>query len=183
MGKRFTSLNDDHRAFIAKQSIFFAATAAPTGRINVSPRGADAFRIVGDGEVAFLDRTGSGSETSAHLMADGRMTIMFCAFEGAPNILRLYGRGMSLRRPSREYAEAVATLFGGDEPAGARQVVKLAVELVQTSCGYGVPLFDFAGERPSLDNWATAKGEAGLAEYRREKNAASLDGLPTGFGA
>lgn len=182
MSKRFSGLTDEHRAFIGRQRIFFAATAAPVGRVNVSPRGADLFRVIDERTVAYLDKTGSGSETSAHLMADGRMTIMFCAFEGAPNILRLYGRGSVAQRPSPAFEAALASLFGGTDVAGARQVVRLEVELVQTSCGYGVPSFDFAGERPSLDNWSKAKGEEGLAAYRREKNAVSLDGLPTGFG-
>ncbi len=106
---------------------------------------------------------------------------MFCAFEGPPNILRLYGRGEVLRRGAAPYRELLATAFGGVEPTGARQIVRLHVDRVQTSCGYGAPLFEYRGERPSLDNWARSKGEEGLEDYRRKTNAVSIDGLPTGL--
>jgi hypothetical protein len=181
MAKQFPCLDASHREFIARQRIFFVASAAPHARVNVSPRGADAFAILDERAVAYLDRTGSGNETAAHLKADGRLTIMFCAFDGPPNILRLYGRGESLRHGSPAYCELLRSAFRGAEPAGARQIVRLCVDLVQTSCGYGTPLFEYRGERPSLDNWARAKGEAGLDAYRREKNAFSIDGLPTGL--
>jgi hypothetical protein len=181
MGKQFPSLDAGHRGFIARQRIFFAASAAPGARVNVSPRGTDAFAVIDERTVAYLDRTGSGAETAAHLKADGRLTIMFCAFDGPPTIMRLYGRGEILRRGSRDYAELLESAFGGAEPLGARQIVKLHVDLVQTSCGYGVPLFDYRGERPSLDNWARSKGEDGLEAYRREENLVSIDGLPTGL--
>jgi len=131
--------------------------------------------------VAYLDQTGSGNEAAAHLRADGRLTIMFCAFEGAPMILRLYGRGRTLPRGTGEYAHLLATAFNGDEPPGARQIVVLDVESVQTSCGYSVPLYDYKDERPTLRNWASRKGDDGIREYWREKNVASIDGLPTGM--
>lgn len=181
MAKRFPRIEQAHRDFIARQRVFFTATAAPGARVNVSPRESEALRVLGPDAVAFLDLTGSGCETAAHLGADGRMTLMFCAFEGPPSILRLYGRGRSLPRGADGYARLLAGAFGGDEPAGARQIVLLDVDLVQTSCGYGVPLFEYAGERPAIRRWAEAKGEAGLEAYRREKNAASLDGLPSGL--
>jgi Pyridoxamine 5'-phosphate oxidase len=181
MAKQFAHLEASHRDFIGRQRIFFAASAAAQARVNVSPRGTDAFRIIDERTVAYLDQTGSGNETSAHLKADGRLTLMFCAFDGPPNILRLYGRGEILRRGSEAYAGLLRTAFGGAEPTGARQIVRLAVELVQTSCGYGTPLFDYRGERSSLDNWARAKGVEGLEAYRREKNTVSIDGLPTGW--
>ncbi|GGC42770.1 pyridoxamine 5'-phosphate oxidase [Siccirubricoccus deserti] len=181
MAKFYPTLTEDHRGFISRQRIFFAASAAATGRVNLSPREAGALRVLGEASVCWLDQTGSGSETAAHLRADGRLTLMFCAFEGAPLILRLYGRGQSLPRGGAEYAEVLAEHYGGEEPLGARQIVRLAVELVQTSCGYGVPMFDFAADRPNLQRWARAKGEDGLEAYRREKNAVSLDGLPTGL--
>jgi hypothetical protein len=149
--------------------------------VNVSPRGTDAFAVIDERTVAYLDRTGSGNETAAHLKADGRLTIMFCAFDGPPNILRLYGRGEVLRRGGLAYADLLESAFDGVEPAGARQIVRLDIDLVQTSCGYGTPLFDYRGERPSLDNWARSKGEEGLEVYRREKNLVSIDGLPTGL--
>ena len=181
MGDRFPSLDPSHREFIGRQRIFFAASAAPDARVNISPRGTDALKVIDERTVAYLDLTGSGAETAAHLRADGRLTIMFCAFDGPPNILRLYGRGEVLRRSGAAYADLLKSAFGGAEPIGARQIVRLHVDLVQTSCGYGTPLFDYRGERPSLDNWARSKGDEGLEAYRREKNLVSIDGLPTGW--
>ena len=181
MGKEFPRMDDDHRAFIARQRIFFTASAARAARVNVSPREREAFRIVDDVTAVYLDRTGSGAETAAHLLADGRLTIMFCAFDGPPNILRLYGRARALRRGSADYDAMLARAFDGAEPAGARQIVQLDVELVKTSCGYGVPLFEHRGPRRSLDNWAKAKTDAELDAYRRQKNMVSMDGLPTGL--
>jgi Pyridoxamine 5'-phosphate oxidase len=181
MGKQFPNLDASHREFIGRQRIFFAASAAPDARVNLSPRGTDAFAVIDERTIAYLDRTGSGNETAAHLKADGRLTIMFCAFDGPPNIMRLYGRGEVLHRGSSAYRELLKSAFGGVEPAGARQIVRLHVDRVQTSCGYGTPLFDYRGERPSLDNWARSKGEDGLEAYRRENNLVSIDGLPTGL--
>jgi hypothetical protein len=181
MAKVLPSIDADCRAFIGRQRIFFAASAAPGAHVNLSPRGTDLFAVLDDLTVAYLDKTGSGAETAAHLKADGRLTLMFCAFDGPPKILRLYGRGEALRRGSEAYREVLASAFGGMEPAGGRQIVRLAVDRVQTSCGFGVPLFDYRGERPSLDKWARSKGDDGLEAYRRQKNAASIDGLPTGL--
>jgi hypothetical protein len=181
MAKQFPHLDASHRDFIARQRIFFAASAAPGARVNISPRGTDAFAVIDERTVAYLDRTGSGNETAAHLKADGRLTLMFCAFDGPPNILRLYGRGEVLRRGGPAYAALLKSAFGGVEPAGARQIVRLDIDLVLTSCGYGTPLFAYRGERPSLDNWSRSKGEEGLAAYRREKDLVSIDGLPTGL--
>ena len=181
MAKVLPSIDASVRDFIARQRIFFAASAAPGARVNLSPRGTDAFAVLDEHTVCWLDRTGSGAETAAHLKADGRLTVMFCAFEGPPSILRRYGRGESLKRGSEAYRKTLAAAFGGVEPPGARQIVRLHVERVQTSCGYGVPRFDYRGERPSLDNWARAKSEAEMEAYRREKNAVSIDGLPTGL--
>jgi hypothetical protein len=179
MAKQYPAIGPEHHDFIRRQHIFFTASAAPGARVNLSPRETAALRVLGENAVAYLDRTGSGNETAAHLRADGRMTIMFCAFDGPPLILRLYGRGHVLPRGGAAYAELLRTAFGEQEPPGARQIVHLAVELVQTSCGFGVPLFTHAGDRPNLDRWTTAKGEQGLAEYRRSKNMRSIDGLPT----
>jgi len=181
MAKVLPGIDAACREFIGRQRVFFAATAAPGARVNLSPRGTDSFAVLDEKTVAWLDRTGSGAETAAHLRADGRVTVMFCAFDGPPNVLRLYGRGESLRPRSEAYREALASAFGGLEPLGARQIVLLHVDRVQTSCGYGVPLFDYRGERPSMDNWARSKGEEGLETYRREKNMVSIDGLPTGL--
>jgi hypothetical protein len=182
MGKQFPAMTPAHRDFIAKQQIFFTATATDKSRVNVSPRPTGALRVLDERTIVFLDLTGSGSETAAHLLADGRITLMFCAFEEPPNILRLYGHGTSLVRGSSEYATLLDSEFGSEEPLGARQIVRIDIDLVQTSCGYGVPLFDYAGERTTLQRWAENKGEAGLREYWRMKNARSIDGLPTGLG-
>jgi len=175
----FPAIDAKLSEFIARQRVFFTASAAPGARVNLSPRGTDALAILNERTVAYLDRTGSGAETAAHINAGGRLTMMFCAFEGPPNILRLYGRGEQLARRDKRYWELLKSVFGGKEPLGARQIVLLHVERVQTSCGYGVPLFEYRGERPSLDNWARAKGEEGLAAYWRDENAVSIDGLPT----
>ncbi len=181
MAERFPALEDNHRDFIARQRIFFTASAAGGARVNVSPRSTDMLRILGPNRVSYLDRTGSGNETAAHITAGGRLTIMLCAVEGPPLILRLYGKGRVVARGSDMYTHMLADDFDGNEPLGARQIVVLDIDLVQTSCGYGVPLFDYRGERPSMDNWAKSKGEEGLVTYRREHNRVSLDGLPTGL--
>lgn len=181
MAKQYPCIEAAHHDFILRQKIFFTASAATGSRVNLSPRSTDALRLLDSSRVAYLDLTGSGNETAAHLRADGRLTLMFCAFEGAPNILRLYGRGRVLRRGSEAYRRLLADEFAGLEPLGARQIVMLEIDLVQTSCGFGVPLFDYAGERPTLKRWAEAKGEAGLSAYWQEKNTHSIDGLPTGM--
>ena len=181
MAKQYPSIDDKLRAFVQRQHVFFVASAAEGSRVNVSPKGLDALRVLGPNRVVYLGRTGSGSETAAHLLANGRLTIMFCAFDGPPNILRLYGRGRVIRRDSSEYAALLPSEYAGVEPPGARQMIDLAIDLVQTSCGYGVPHFDYVAERPSLTNWAEQKGEAELEAYRHAKNTVSIDGLPTGM--
>jgi hypothetical protein len=181
MGKQFASMTPAHREFIARQRIFFTASATAASRVNVSPRPTDALRVLDERTVAFLDLTGSGSETAAHLRADGRITLMFCALDEPPNILRLYGRGASFPRTSEDYTALLASAFGNQEPLGARQIVRIDIDLVQTSCGYGVPLFEYVGERDTLRRWAEKKGDAGLEEYRRQNNVRSIDGLPTGL--
>jgi predicted pyridoxine 5'-phosphate oxidase superfamily flavin-nucleotide-binding protein len=181
MARQFASMTPAHRDFIARQRIFFTASATATSRVNISPRPTDALRVLDERTVVYLDLTGSGSETAAHLRADGRITLMFCAFDEPPSILRLYGRGTSFARNAEDYAALLASVFENKEPLGARQIVRIDIDLVQTSCGYGVPLFDYAGERSTLRRWAEQKGDAALEEYRRYKNARSLDGLPTGL--
>jgi Pyridoxamine 5'-phosphate oxidase len=183
MAKQFERIEPAHAAFIKQQHIFFTASAAATGRVNVSPRGADAFRILDPNAVAYLDETGSGNETAAHLRASGRLTIMFCGFENVPMIMRLYGQGRALPRGNVEYDALLATAFNNREPPGARQIIRLNIEMVQTSCGYGVPLFDYKEDRPTLRRWAENKGEDGLAAYRGEKNVFSIDGFETGIAA
>jgi hypothetical protein len=179
MARFYPELNDSHRSFIERQHIFFTATAPASGRINLSPKGLDSLRVLDDRTVAYLDLTGSGAETAAHLRVDPRMTLMLCSFSVDALILRLYGKGESVRTGDARWAELVP-LF--PEYPGTRQFVVLHVESVQTSCGAGLPLMGYAGERGTLTDWARKKGEDGIAEYRRQKNAISIDGLPTGFG-
>jgi hypothetical protein len=178
MGKIYEAITPEHQAFIEQQPIFFVGSAplAQDGRVNVSPKGLDAFRVLDSSNVAYLDLTGSGNETAAHVTENGRLTLMFCAFQGNPKILRLYCRGRAITRTSHEWNAAVSRF-----PAqpGIRQVIVGHVESVQTSCGFGVPLMTFAGQRDQLERWAGHKGESGLVEYRLNKNAMSLDGLPT----
>jgi hypothetical protein len=181
MGKQFERIEPSHRDFIERQHIFFNATAAPEGRVNVSPRDCASLRILDANTVAYLDLTGSGNETAAHLLLSDRLTLMFCAFESTPMILRLYGQGRILPRHTPEYAGILAAHFDNIEPAGARQIVYLSIDLVQSSCGMNVPFFHHAGERGQLTRWAEAKGEAGLEDYRRKKNIQSIDGFPTGL--
>lgn len=181
MGKRFESIDAAHREFIAKQKIFFNASAAAEGRVNLSPRDTQLLRIVDDNTVVYLDLTGSGNETAAHLRANGRLTLMFCAFEGSPMVLRLYGTGRVVKRGSGEYQTILERYFHNDEPLGARQIIVQSVELVQTSCGYNVPRFDYREDRDTLTRWAEKKGPEGLETYWREKNLRSMDDLPTGL--
>lgn len=181
MAKQFAEIDDARAAFIECQKIFFTASASGDSHVNLSPRSTGHLHILGPNEVAYLDLTGSGSETAAHVKAGGRLTIMLCAFEGPPLILRLYGRGRIAFKGSIEYESFLQRFNGGSEPLGARQIVFLDIDLVQTSCGYGVPLFNHAGERDVLDRWAEKKGEEGLVAYRQEKNVTSLDGLLTGM--
>jgi hypothetical protein len=186
-----SSITPELQEFIAKQQMFFTATAplSGDGRINLSPKGMDSFRVLSDREVAYLDFTGSGNETAAHTLENGRITIMFCSYEGKPLILRLYGKGESiypshngngaLTRGSWSWNE-LAQLFQ-PMPLGVRQIVVVQIETVQTSCGFGVPLYEFKGHRDLITAWAEKKGPDGLREYRQKKNVVSIDGLPTGL--
>ncbi|MGB5322216.1 pyridoxamine 5'-phosphate oxidase family protein [Lutimonas sp.] len=162
--------------FIAAQKIFFVATAADHGRINLSPKGMDSFRVIDKNKVLWLNLTGSGNETAAHLNVNGRITIMFCSFEGAPMILRLYGKGSVINPNDDNWADAVANF---PVLAGTRQIIDIDIETVQTSCGMSIPYFDFKEERLELDNWAKQKGKEGLKDYWKEKNEVSIDGIPT----
>ena len=178
MGKTYDQLDERLRGWIADQRLFFVATApsGPGGHVNLSPKGhADTFTILDGRTVAYLDLTGSGAETMAHLRDNGRITLMFCAFSAPPRILRLYGRGR-LVVPGDDRWEEVAARF----PArcGARAVVVVEIERIADSCGYAVPLYDYAGERHLLDQWAGRKGDAALAAYRTHRNRKSIDGLP-----
>ncbi|WDF56565.1 pyridoxamine 5'-phosphate oxidase family protein [Mucilaginibacter sp. KACC 22063] len=178
MGKFFDFINDHHRAFIERQKIYFVASAplSADGHVNISPKGLDSFRVISENKVAYLDITGSGNETSAHLLENGRITMMFCAFDGAPNILRLYGHGSTVLPHEEEWAD-LAALF--ELHPSTRQIIVTDVDKVQTSCGFGVPFFEYTGERDQSYKWAENKGDEGLAAYREEKNKISMDGLPT----
>jgi len=178
MGKQYLSLNDRLTDFIIRQQIFFVATAAADGRINLSPKGMDSLRIVTPNQVVWLNLTGSGNETAAHLLENDRMTLMFCAFAGDPKILRLYGHA-GCHYPDSPQWDAHIGRF--PSLPGARQIVVMDVDLVATSCGFGVPLFDYRGERKELREWADKKGEEGIKEYWQERNRLSLDGKPTGI--
>jgi hypothetical protein len=166
------------REFLEAQPVFFVATAAPTGRVNVSPKGLDTFRVLDDHTVAYLDLTGSGIETVAHLQADGRITVMFCAFAGKPRIVRLYGRGRVVRLDGEPAPDAAELRARFPALPGARSVVVVDVDRVTTSCGFGVPRFELEGTRDELVDWAESRGPEGLASYRERRNAVSIDGLP-----
>jgi hypothetical protein len=179
MGKFFDAILPQHRQFIEKQKIYFVASAplSANGHVNVSPKGLDSFRVLSDSKVAYLDITGSGNETSAHVLENGRITLMFCSFDGPPLILRLYGKGRTVLPADAEW-DGLAAFFN-EIPLSTRQIILADVYQVQTSCGFGVPFYEYTGERDQSYKWAENKGEEGLAEYRAEKNRVSLDGLPT----
>ncbi|MEP0521458.1 MAG: pyridoxamine 5'-phosphate oxidase family protein [Hyphomicrobiales bacterium] len=181
MAKDFLSLDEHLKDFIFRQKVFFTGSATSDSRVNISPRSTECLRIVDDNSVVYLDKTGSGNETAAHMLVDGRMTIMFCAVEGPPRILRLYGKGEVLHRSDDKFTLFLNRHFDGDAPLGMRQLVLLHFDLVKTSCGYGVPLFTYEKERENLDRWAAVKGQSGIEEYWQEKNVESMDGLKTGI--
>ncbi len=178
MSKQYNEITPALQAFIRAQPLFFVATAplAEDGHVNLSPKGYDTLCILSSQQVAYLDLTGSGNETSAHLAENGRITFMFCAFTGSPQILRLYGRGETILPGMYQWDELMERF-----PAypGARQIIVASIHLVQTSCGFGVPQMELQQQRDTLLRWAVAKNEDGLITYRGAKNVKSLDGLPT----
>ena len=177
MGTVHQDIDDRLRVFIEAQHLFFVATAplAADGHINVSPKGLDTLRVLDGKTVAYLDHPGSGAETIAHLRENGRVVVRMCAFQGPPQIVRLHGRGRVLEPQDAEF-DALRALFAPD--LTARAIVRVDVERVSDSCGYGVPLLAFEKERRQLPAWSARKGDDELAEYQREKNSASIDGLP-----
>lgn len=179
MAKFFPELTPAHREFIAAQKIYFVASAPRSGRVNLSPKGMDTFRILSNTRVGYLDVTGSGNETAAHLADNGRITLMMCSFTDAPLIFRIYGRGRVVQPRTTEWTQ-LRPLFGPPLP-GERQLIVTEIESIQTSCGFGVPFFDYNRERPTLLDYAVKKGPAGMAAYRAEHNVRSIDGLPTGL--
>jgi Pyridoxamine 5'-phosphate oxidase len=178
MGKQYTLISETLQAFIKAQKIYFVATAAKDGQVNVSPKGLDSLRVIDKNKVVWLNLTGSGNETAAHLLDTNRMTLMFCDFDDRPMILRLYGTAKTIH-PRDALWQSYAPLF--DSFISARQIFEMQVDLVQTSCGFGVPLFDYQGERDNLVTWADAKGEDGIKDYWAQKNQTNIDGKATGI--
>ncbi len=176
MGQRYYELSEKHVEFIAQQKLFFVGTATSDSRVNISPKGMDSFRVINNNRVVWLNVTGSGNETAAHVQLNPRMTIMFCAFEGVPLILRLYGTAKVIHKTSPEWHELQTLL---PSLPGARQIFDFEVDLVQSSCGMAVPYFSYEGDRELLSDWAVKKGDEGIKEYWAQKNQFSLDGIPT----
>jgi hypothetical protein len=178
MAKVFDFITEELQKFIINQKIFFVGTAplSSTTHVNLSPKGLESFRILSPHRVGYLDVTGSGNETSAHLQENGRITLMFCAFEEPACILRLYGQGQTILPDSPEW-NSLYPLF--PPLPGTRQIIIADIERVQTSCGFGVPLYEYQGQRETLVNWASKKGVEGVKEYQQKKNLISIDGLST----
>jgi hypothetical protein len=177
MGKLYQELDGRLIEFIRRQHVFFVATA-PTQRyshVNVSPKGLDSFRILAPRTVAYQDLVGSGAETIAHLRQNGRITIMFCAFQGPPLILRLYGGGEVLEPDHPDFG-AIGANF--DARPGMRTIIRVGLTRIADSCGFGVPIYEHVRDRDQLQRWSDNKGPDGLAEFKKEKNAVSIDGLP-----
>ena len=177
MGDLFPELNERLREFIAQQKMFFVASAplAADGHVNLSPKGLDTLRILGPKEVAYVDFTGSGIETVAHIRENGRLTLMFCAFQGPPRILRLRGRGEAIEPADEKWDHYARQMPSYDN---ARSIIVLHVEMIADACGYGIPLYEYIGERTQLAAWCRRKGLEGIAEYQSNKNRQSIDGLP-----
>jgi hypothetical protein len=176
VAKFYTELDEMLCKFIAAQHMFFNASAPNQGRINVSPKGLDTFRILSNQRVAYLDLTGSECETAAHIAENGRLTLMFCSFDEKPLILRLYGRGSVVHERDREWQELRSHF---PEIPGERQIIVLDIESIMTTCGFAVPRYEFKGHREMLPDWACKMGDEKMDEYRHQKNERSIDGLPT----
>ena len=174
----YSELNESLVDFIKTQYIFFVATAPQQGRINLSPKGIDTFHILDSNNVSWLNLTGSGNETAAHLLENGRITLMFCSFDGKPNILRIYGKGKSLHPTDKRWPKELSNF---PTLPGARQIIEIKIDSIQTSCGTGVPLYTYEGERSQLIEWAEKRGEIGVKSYWKKKNTTSKDGNPTGI--
>ncbi len=178
MAEQFDVLSDELSAFISSQKVFFVGSAARDGRVNVSPKGMDSLRVVGPREILWMNLTGSGNETAAHLLDTNRLTLMWCAFEGKPLILRVYGRATVVHPRDDEWTQCAALI---EPTAGARQYFRVQIDLVQTSCGYAVPFYDYREDRQVLSMWAQKRGKDGIEAYWQDRNQRSIDGLPTGI--
>jgi hypothetical protein len=177
MGQQFSEISERLRTFIEAQHVFFVGTAARDGRVNISPKGLDSLRVRSPTRVVWLNGTGSGNETAAHLLDHPRMTVMFCSMDAKP-LIRLYGTACAVHAGDADWDD----LLGLFPPMqGARNIFVLDVDLVQTSCGFGVPLMEFQSDRQTMAQWAAKKGDDGIVAYQQEKNRVSLDGLPTGL--
>ena len=176
MAKFYNKITSRVQKFIESQKMFFVATAPKNGRINLSPKGMDSFRVISEKKVQWLSVTGSGNETAAHLINDNRITVMFCAFEGAPNIVRIFGTAKEIKPKDNEWSESIAQF---PTIPGARQIFDITIESVQTSCGMSIPFYEYTGERNQLNEWASQIGDDGVQKYWKEKNQTSIDGLPT----
>ncbi|WP_339868416.1 pyridoxamine 5'-phosphate oxidase family protein [uncultured Algoriphagus sp.] len=176
MGKQLDSITPELMEFISEQKLFFVGTAAADGRVNVSPKGTDSFRVIDGNKIIWLNLTGSGNETAAHLLKNTRMTIMFCAFEGKPMILRLYGQARIFHVRDQEFQDYISYF---PENTGSRQIIEMSVDLVQTSCGFAVPFMDYKAERETLNSWSNKQGKEGIAQYWENRNTKSIDGFET----
>lgn len=176
MGQQYSEISDKNIQFINAQKIYFVGTATKDSRVNISPKGMDSFKVLGPNRVIWLNVTGSGNETSAHIQKQNRMTIMFVAFDGSPNILRLYGQAKVIHKNDAQWNDLSShfTLI-----PGARQIFDLSVDLVQNSCGTSVPLYSYDEDREQLKNWASKQGDEGIKKYWEKKNQKSIDGLET----
>lgn len=179
MAERFEALNSQHTAFIQAQHLFFVGSAGAEGFVNVSPKGMDSLRILSPNRLIWLNLTGSGNETAAHVLENARMTLMFCSFDKQPLILRVYGKAEVVYPRHENWTDLIGRF---PSYTGARQIFDLRIELVQTSCGYAVPFYAFTGERETLTHWADKRGSDGVKAYWAEKNVMSLDGKGTGIG-
>ncbi|MDH4263834.1 MAG: pyridoxamine 5'-phosphate oxidase family protein [Spirochaetia bacterium] len=178
MGRKWESLTDDQIEFIKNQNIFFVSTAPLSGRINLSPKGMDSFRVINQNKIIWLNYTGSGNETAAHLLEDSRMTVMFCSFDKKPLILRLYGNASAVYSDDTNWTNLIS-MFSDDQ--GARQIFEMNVDLIKTSCGESIPFYNYVAEREDLKVWYREKGSKGIRDYWQAKNTLSLDGKPTGI--
>lgn len=178
MGDRFDKLGEKHISFIEEQKIYFVGTAATEGFVNVSPKGMDSFRVLNENRVAWVNLTGSGNESAAHVLDNDRMTVMFCSFEKQPMILRLYGRAKVYHERDAEWS-GLLELF--PDYVSARQVFVVDIEMVQGSCGFAVPYYEYKEQRPTLQRWAENKGRDGVLEYQSNRNRISLNGFDTGI--
>lgn len=178
MAEQFDALSDEHIAWIGQQPVFFVASAAQDGRVNLSPKGQDSLKVLDANTLLWLNLTGSGNETAAHLLDRNRLTIMWCAFSGPPQIFRVYGTAKIIYPEDPQWQDCVAHI---PAPIGARQYFEVDIELAQTSCGYAVPLMDYQEDRQVLQMWSEKRGQDGIEAYWQEKNRVSIDGFPTGM--